>query len=103
MSLFSTDKSALLSWVLDYYHVEYKPTRLGWQKVRCMNPMGHVHGDRNPSASVNLEHGWFHCFSCGLEGDGYTIMNTLEGWKVNQVNEAFGGEPVTTNESDVWL
>lgn len=35
------------------------------QKIKCLNP---AHVDRNPSMSVDLYRGVFHCFSCGFSG-----------------------------------
>ena len=35
----------------------------GWVKVLCP-----FHDDHNPSLSVSLEHGGFHCFTCGEHG-----------------------------------
>lgn len=41
-----------------------KYARGGWQAVRCP-----YHGDRNASASVNIDTGKFHCFACGIHED----------------------------------
>ncbi len=103
MSLFDTDKRRLMEFVLDRYQVRYHPTKSRWQKVHCFNEEGHKLGDRNPSASVNLDWGYYHCFACEMEGDGYDIMKRLEGWDVKQVNDAFGGEPVAEVEKDIWI
>ena len=102
-SLFNTDKTELILYVLDKYDVTYRSNRVGWQKVRCFNPYAHPRGDKNPSGSVNTEHGYYKCFSCDLKGDGYEILKTLEGWNVKQVNEAFGGNPVNENEIETWI
>ena len=102
-SLFNTDKQALIEFVLDKYDVTYNPTREGWQKVRCLNEYGHTSGDKNPSASVNTGYGYYHCFACGISGDGYEILRELENWGVKQVNEAFGGEIISTDERGTWL
>ena len=45
----------------------------GWAKreasVACFaNPDAHAHGDRDPSCSVNLESGAWHCWGCGAKG-----------------------------------
>ncbi len=37
-----------------------------------------IHGERNPSATVNVEEGAFTCFSCGLRGDSITIIRKME-------------------------
>src|SRR5690554_6901477 len=41
----------------------------GNQQVSCP-----WHEDRRPSASVNLERGLFHCFTCGMGGDIYALI-----------------------------
>lgn len=103
-SLFNTDKEMLMLFVLDKYDVRYSASRSGWQKVRCFNEYGHgVRGDRNPSGSVNLAYGYYRCFACGLSGDGYEILRELEQWGVKQVNEAFGGEVISSDERGTWL
>jgi hypothetical protein len=48
----------------------------GWAKteasVRCFaNPDTHRRGDRDPSCSVNLEHGAWHCHGCGAKGGAF--------------------------------
>lgn len=49
-----------------------KPTAQGWILVVCP-----LHGDTNPSLSVNLHHGGFHCFGCGEKGDLIKFHATL--------------------------
>jgi hypothetical protein len=40
--------------------------------VRCFaNPEAHEHGDRNPSARVNRQHGGWCCHGCGAAGGAY--------------------------------
>jgi len=102
-SLFNTDKEQLMLYVLDHYDVRYNPTKVGWQKIRCFNEYGHRTGDKNPSGSVNLGFGHYRCFACGLSGDGYEILHELEQWGVKQVNEAFGGVVISTDERGTWL
>ena len=105
MSLFDTDKTELLMFVLDRYQCSYKPSRMGWQKIRCIDKNAHLHGDRNPSASVSLSIGRYHCFSCGLEGDGYELMLHLEGKGVKDVNAMGHATPIKVqeDESEVWV
>jgi len=102
-SLFNTDKEQLMTYVLDHYDVRYNPAKRGWQKVRCFNEVAHIGGDKNPSGSVSLDYGYYRCFACDLHGDGYEILRELEHWGVKQVNEAFGGEIVSTDERGTWL
>ena len=35
------------------------------------NPDAHAHGDRDPSCSVNLQSGAWHCWGCGAAGGAY--------------------------------
>ena len=101
-SLFNTDKEQLIMFVMDKYDVKINPSRRGWQKVRCFNEYAHKGGDKNPSGSVHLGYGYYRCFACDLNGDGYHILRELEGWGVKQVNEAFGGE-IVSNDERTWL
>lgn len=41
-----------------------KPNAQGWLLVICP-----LHGDSEPSLSINLKHGGFHCFGCCEKGD----------------------------------
>ncbi len=41
-----------------------KLTVQGWILAVCP-----FHGDSDPSLSVNMQHGGFHCFGCGEKGD----------------------------------
>lgn len=47
--------------------------------VRCFaDPDAHNRGDRDPSCSVNLEHGAWHCHGCAAKGgafDGYDLTD----------------------------
>ena len=48
----------------------------GWSSteasVRCFAaPEDHRRGDRDPSCSVNLEHGAWHCHTCGAKGGAF--------------------------------
>lgn len=36
----------------------------GWILALCP-----LHGDKDPSLSINLKHGGFNCFGCGEKGD----------------------------------
>ena len=41
-----------------------KPNGQGWILAVCP-----LHGDKDPSLSINLKHGGFQCFGCGAKGD----------------------------------
>ena len=48
----------------------------GWSQVeaatRCFaNPDAHRRGDRDPSCSVNLQHGAWNCHACGAQGGAF--------------------------------
>jgi len=46
--------------------------------VRCFaDPDAHNRGDRDPSCSVNLEHGAWHCHACGARGGAYDAATAL--------------------------
>ena len=46
--------------------------------VPCfIDPDAHQRQDRDPSMSVNLEHGAFHCNGCGAKGGAYDAATTL--------------------------
>ncbi len=58
--------------VLLHYGADNIPHGSGWRKMKC------IHGERNASASVNVEEGAFTCFSCGLRGDTISIIRKME-------------------------
>jgi hypothetical protein len=41
--------------------------------VRCPKRQGHAHGDRNPSCSLNTDHGAWQCHGCGESGGAYDL------------------------------
>ena len=41
-----------------------KPNAKGWQSALCP-----LHGDNDPSLSINVKNGGFCCFGCGEKGD----------------------------------
>ncbi|MBM3763411.1 MAG: hypothetical protein FJW36_24640 [Acidobacteria bacterium] len=54
-----------------------------------------IHGDKNPSLSVNEPKGVFNCFACGASGDVFDWVGQLEGIgpfqdRVQRVAEVFG-------------
>lgn len=98
---FNVDKTDLLERVLERYGAQYNRTRNGWQKLSCINEAAHMHGDRNPSASVHLIEGKYRCFGCDIYGDGFDLMLLLEGVKADEVLAALEMKPGKV-ESD-WL
>jgi DNA primase len=51
-----------------------KPNGQGWILAVCP-----LHGDKEPSLSINLKHGGFHCFGCGEKGDLISFHAKLNG------------------------
>lgn len=96
------DKSELLEQVLDRYGVRFKPTYNGWQSVRCPNESAHTHGDKHPSARINLQNGGFACMGCELKGDGYTILMEIENLSFVEAKEQLGTVYVA-QESDFLI
>ncbi len=101
VSLFKVDKGVLMGAVLERHNVRYRRTHTGWQKVRCPSD-GHAHGDRNPSASVNLHIGQYFCFVCDLRGDGFDLMLKLEDMQARAVLGILTGVTAEKVESE-WL
>lgn len=60
--------------VYEYYTDTTAVECEGWTKVSCL-----FHEDNNPSASINNQKQWFHCFSCGFSGDSYRVIMEKEG------------------------
>lgn len=67
--------------VRDFYTalgIEVKDTGAEEASVRCFaNPSAHNRDDRNPSCSVNLLTGLFHCQGCGESGNAYAAALRL--------------------------
>ena len=97
-----TDKAELMMQLLDTQGVKYRPGYMGWQTISCPNPAGHVHGDRNPSARVNLTHGSMNCMGCGLKGDAYSVVMVLMETDFRGAVELLGA-PLRIEESDFLI
>ena len=96
-SPFDVDKGDLMRNVLDYLDIRYRREHRGWQKVRCPSEY-HRHGDRNPSASVNVPIGQYHCHGCVLMGEGFYLMMMLNCLPAKVVLDALGGGVVAKRE-----
>lgn len=46
----------------------------GRSKVRCP-----FHGDKTPSATVDEDEQWFHCFTCGIHYDAIDLLREYGG------------------------
>jgi hypothetical protein len=73
------DKGEAMIQFLETHGIKYRPTYMGWQSISCPNQNGHVHGDKNPSARVNLTFGGFACMGCGLRGDVFNLIMAING------------------------
>lgn len=62
--------------LLYHYGAETVPEGDRWRKMRCILP---DHDDRHPSASVNVDAGKFVCYACDFKGDGYDLIQRIEG------------------------
>ncbi len=58
------DKAAFFKEHIPSLRINGKPDALG---------LCPFHGDENPSLSVNIESGFYHCFACGASGDLFTF------------------------------
>jgi hypothetical protein len=74
-----TDFKGLLTWL----GFEVKKNGRGW-KILCP-----FHNDTDPSCSVNLEKGLFHCFGCGVEGDKVKFVKLYKQTDFKGVIEVF--------------
>jgi len=101
-SPFEVDKGDLMRQTLDYLHIKYRREYRGWQKVRCPSEY-HRNGDRNPSASVNVPIGQYHCHACSLKGDGFDLMRTVENMLAKDALVALGGGVGKRQEESDWL
>lgn len=77
------------------------PTRAGWTKVSCFNKAAHPRGDRNPSASVNLGKGRYHCFGCEVSGDVYDLLMVEQNLTFPQAQATLGS--VEQKAEETWL
>jgi len=93
------DKTEMLMQTLDRYQVRYNAGRSGEQSISCPNK--DVHQDRNPSCSLNLTRGVLYCQACGLSGDAYSVLMSIEGITFSQATTQLG-KPLQATESD-WL
>ena len=86
----------------------------GWAQreasVGCFaNPDGHAHGDRDPSCSVNVETGAWHCWGCGAKGGAFdaAIVRGLDSRRAFELKVAYGlaerdpGRPTRTTPTPV--
>lgn len=60
--------------IIEHYNGRNIPERYGWQKIKCP-----FHDDSHASATVNILENAFNCFGCGVKGDTYSVIMTVEG------------------------
>ena len=61
--------------------------------VACFaEPDAHAHGDRDPSCSVNVETGAWHCWGCGAKGGAYdaALARGLDSRQAFELKVAYG-------------
>ena len=102
MRLTDEQRSPLLVRFLEEKGVRFHPGRLGWQKVSCYG-VGHSHGDRNPSASINLTRGRYKCFGCDLSGDAVDLVMQETGLDFGAALARMGIEKGQIVEEPTWL
>lgn len=99
-----SQKSELLKAFLEERGVRIPFGLGGWRKVSCFNDPAHPRGDRNPSASVNLSTGRYHCFACGISGDVYDLLQLLEGLDFKAARASLDVKAGQTKpKEDTWL
>lgn len=101
MRLSNEQRGVLLERWLTEKRVQFNHGRSGWQKVSCYGA-GHYHGDRNPSATINLSTGYYKCFACDLEGDALALVMDEEGLDFKGALDYFGAEGKTIEEPK-WI
>jgi len=69
----------------------------GWARreasVACFSaPDAHAHGDRDPSCSVNVETGAWHCWGCGAKGGAFdaALARGLDARQAFELKIAYG-------------
>lgn len=102
MRLTDEQRGLLLVRFLEEKGVHFYPGKLGWQKVSCYG-ISHVHGDRNPSASVNLTRGRYKCFGCELEGDAVDLFMLETGLDFTGALAKLGVTQGKTEVEPTWL
>lgn len=65
--------------ILDYYCIDYNPN-LDQQSILCP-----VHDEDNPSCSLNLDKGLFHCWSCGAKGNMINLIMEMGGIELRAI------------------
>jgi hypothetical protein len=55
-----------------YYSVQFPGINTSRKFAKVLCPF---HDDTRPSLSINLEKGWYKCFSCGAKGGGIEIFH----------------------------
>ena len=61
--------------------------------IACFaDPDAHAHGDRDPSCSVNVESGAWHCWGCGAKGGAYdaALARGLDSRQAFELKVAYG-------------
>ncbi len=67
-------KVSIAAYLREYHDVDLDEGRMQ-HKITCISP---DHDDSTPSATVSLEHEYYHCWSCGLRGDAYDLVQAID-------------------------
>lgn len=92
---------------LETMHVKNISPRGSEVMFSCPFP-GHKHGDRSPSASMNIRNTAWMCFGCGRRGNAVTFLSEMEDCTTfaarKWLREYFGGgfrEPISTLTAEI--
>ena len=97
------DKSEAMIQALDRYDIRFRAGYNGWQSISCPNEDGHAHGDKNPSARVNLQYGMMRCLGCDMHGSGFDVVMQVENVDFREALKRLGGEAGYVKEESDFL
>jgi hypothetical protein len=69
-----------MSLVIDFFNnnnINYFQATETDIKISCFNKKDHKNGDQNPSLYINIEKGYFHCWSCHISGNFAQLIASL--------------------------
>lgn len=73
-----TEKPPIIDVIEKYFDRAIPHPGHGHVKISCV-----FHPDDNPSASVNVDKNYLHCFSCQWSGDSFSLIMEVEGTDFN--------------------
>lgn len=91
-----TEKPPIVTVLEAYFDVAISDPGSGHVKISCV-----FHPDDNPSASVNVDTSYYHCFSCQWAGDSFDLIMHVEDCDFNGAKkvaqERFGYDGPTSS------